>query len=275
MIIKTLPDQKLLDDQWYSLNVLLSQPVGTYMRIRNKSSLSAFVFKGEEPVVSNSGTIIEGTRKDGYYLEIPDGSEEVWVKGKGVILSVEIGGDPNPSGLFLGTRAITAQTYIEANVKHGRQFSVAFEISIPSGQTRYAGFTTNTVASGDDTILKTRVINTDGGLRYKPYVGATGVVLGQAIPIFNLNARSSRLSQNSAHIVTSVVDKGVPFDLLRTAAGTGSNRQQGIFESGGIERILNRNDFYLLEFENLDNKEIFVVFTATLYEGILDIYPEI
>lgn len=274
-MIVTLPDIRLVDDQWYSLNVLLSQPVGTYMRLRNKSSLSAFVFKGDKPTVPNFGTILEVTRNDGYYLEIPDGSAEVWVRGKGTIFSAEIGGDSNPDGLYTGTRAQTTQSYTEANVKHGRQFSIAFELNIPSGQTRYAGFTTNTVASGDDTILKTRVINTDGGMRYRPYSGATGVVLGATIPIVNLNARSARLSQNSANIVTDVATKGVSFDILRTASGTGSNREQGIFEQSGVERILGRDEFYLLEFENLDNKQIFVVFTATLYEGQLDIYPSV
>lgn len=274
-MIETLSDVRLNDNEWYSLNTLLSQPVGSYIRLRNKSRHACLVFKGVQPVADSTvGTILAETRNEGLYLEIPSGSEEVWVRGNGAILSAEIGADPNPDGLFYGLRAESVQGYVEANVKHGRQFNIVFEVTVPTGSVTYAAFTTNTVASGFDTVIKSRIISTDGGMRYTPRVGATGIVAGTPVPIINLNARSATVSQNSAYLVTAVSSEGVPFDIVRSASGVGSNREQGIFQSPGIERILDRNSTYLIKFENLDNKDIYIVYTITFYEGILDIYPD-
>tara|TARA_R110000782_G_C14671701_1_gene399062 strand:+ start:168 stop:743 length:576 start_codon:yes stop_codon:yes gene_type:complete len=181
-----------------------------------------------------------------------------------------VGIDPR---VYTGLQGFTTQSFVEANVKNGTQFSLTDEIIIPASSTVYRVFKTSVEL---DTLIKTRLINTNGGMRFTQRVNATfvtgaiidpiGAPLGTGL-LFNLNDRVINLSQAEYRAVTSISAAGYPRDAIRSTQGTGSNREQGIFSSAGIERSLTRDTEYLFGFENFENRELYVMFSTTWYEG--------
>lgn len=170
--------------------------------------------------------------------------------------------------VYTGYQGLTTQSFIEANVKNGTQFGITYEVQITAGSKAYAAIKTPT---DTNVLIKTRLLSTDGGMRYMPRIGAVFTPDTTVIPSFNLNGQSANTSQLVANTVTAgnVTSLGTAFDVIRSASGTGSNREQGIFGTQGIERVLPKDTNILLEFENLDNKTIFVVYAVTWYEGPL------
>ena len=271
----------ITDSDWTSVNSASGIPVGTKLTLENKGSTTlTFKVSSTKPDASDTeGKTLYSVLKEGLSNTVLLSQEdELWVRtkrGEGANLYIQTtypfndsdnGLDPR---LYTGLQGLTVQPFTEANVKNGTQFYISYEFTLPAASVQYAVFSTGSLPK--NTLIKNRIINTDGGMRYTPRVGATGIVTGDSIGIYNLNARSSNTSINTANLVTSVVDEGVSFDVVRSAAGVGSNRQQGIFASDGVERLLQPDTDYLLKFENLDNKTIFVVFYTTWYEGPLSV----
>ena len=175
-----------------------------------------------------------------------------------------------PNGISSGTRALNVQSYIESNVKLGVQFSTTLELSIPTGETKYLSF--RTPAGANSIIIKTRLINTDGGMRYTPRSGAVFNETGISVPIQNLNGQSLNTSGVTVIEIDNVpTDIGTEFDIVRSANGTGSQAQQGIFVGDGLERLLTKDNATLLSFENLDNNTIYIVYSITWFEGVPDL----
>ena len=179
-----------------------------------------------------------------------------------------------PTGISSGTRALNTQSYVESNVKLGKQFNISIELSIASGATKYISFRT---PSGANTVLlKTRLISTNGGMRYTPRANAVFTETGTAVTITNLNGQSLNTSGVTALEIDNVpTDIGDAFDVVRSANATGSQAQQGIFSGDGLDRVLIKDNASLLSFENLDNKTIYVVYSITWFEGELDLDPEV
>ena len=174
-----------------------------------------------------------------------------------------------PSDVFNGKRAMTTQSYTEANVKNGSQFTLTIELTLLAFATEYVSFTTPD--DGIDTLIKTRLISTDGGMRYTPLLGGTWVNANDLIGTYNLRGDSPNVSHVVVDNVTSVSDPGAGFDVIRSTSGQGSSRSSGIFSGDGIDRVLRQDTPYLLQFENLENREIFIVYSLTWYEGSLDL----
>lgn len=78
---QTIPDFYTTND-WISINAFLSIPVGTPLRLQNKSFNSwALLYEGDIPPAADSrdGEVItELTTMDGVKI-IEEGSEEIWV----------------------------------------------------------------------------------------------------------------------------------------------------------------------------------------------------
>lgn len=170
--------------------------------------------------------------------------------------------------VYIGYQGITTQSFVEANVKNGVQFTFTIEMDLAASETRYYSFNTGS----NDTIIKTRLLSTDGGARYTPRRNATYTLGTLQDIIVNLNGKSSNTSNSSLYTVPigNVTNDGERIDVVRSASGSGTaQRLSSIFDSEGIERILVPNSQYLLKFENLETKSIFIIFSLTWYEGPL------
>jgi hypothetical protein len=210
------------------------------------------------------------------YSGIPSGSF-VWAyaisSNAKVVVTSSNGASLNlDAGYFNGERAVNTQNYTETNVKLGLQFSIAIEIPILSGTTKYLSL--RTPAGINSVIIKTRLISTNGGMRYTPRVGAVFVETGSPIPIVNLNGQSANISDVIALVLNTVpTNIGTAIDVIRSAAGQGNQNEQGIFTGDGLERVLAKDAPYLLSFENLENSDIYVIFNVTWFEGVPDLSP--
>ncbi|UUW39730.1 hypothetical protein VP14_043 [Vibrio phage VPMCC14] len=277
MLLRDIPS-----DQWVSVNALTGIPVGTKLDLTNQGQADLLMTtSATQPLASfREGKFLKEVESEQSRTTLRSTSEELWIRSNtstsnGIVLVQEdsypftdFGGDLDPR-VYTGYQGLTIQPFTEANVKNGTQFTISEEIPILTGQTIYRGL--KTPNDGNDVLVKTRIINTDGGMRYTPHSSQTGVVVGtdKSNLIVNLNSKSSNVSNCQYYDITSVISEGPFFDVVRSTAGVGSNRQQGIFAGLGIERVLNQDTEYLLKFENLDNKDIYVVFSVTFYVGPL------
>tara|TARA_R110000851_G_scaffold324622_1_gene492030 strand:+ start:150 stop:977 length:828 start_codon:yes stop_codon:yes gene_type:complete len=173
---------------------------------------------------------------------------------------------------FTGERAVNTQSFIESNVKLGLQFGITVELPIASGATKYLSF--KTPPGANSVIIQNRLVSTDGGMRYTPRSGAVFNETGTGITTTNLNGQSSNTSDVTVLELDNVPsDIGIYFDIVRSADATGNQAIQGIFSGDGFERVLSKDNVFLLSFENLDNKSIYIVFSVTWFEGIPDLTP--
>lgn len=277
--MSVLFNESISNSEWVNINTLTSTIIGTPLRIQNTGNYWVNLVESDtQPDASvESGITLRGVGEGSISDLTFAGTKTLWAKSFGLgnaTLSIYtgntfvFGGDLDPR-VYTGYQGLTIQPFTEANVKNGTQFTISEEIPILTGQTIYRGL--KTPNDGNDVLVKTRVINTDGGMRYTPHSGHTGTVIGddKTSTIVNLNSKSSNVSNCQYYEITSVTSEGPFFDVIRSATGVGSNRQQGIFSGLGIERVLEQDTEYLLKFENLDNKEIYVVFSITFYVGPL------
>ena len=270
------------NDDWVSVNSLSGFGNGERLFLLNVGS-SPLVLQTSATKPLNTDTSGKPLNPETSLSTIlQHGFDELWVRAfdtsyKGELLvedptkfnDSDNGIDPR---VYKGNQGLTIQPFTEANVKNGTQFTISEEIPIPQASTVYRAF--KTPNDGRDILIKTRIINTDGGMRYTPHAGQTGVVQGvdKTDQIVNLNSKSSNTSGCQYYEVLSTTDDGPFFDVVRSAIGQGNNVEQGIFSGLGIERVLNPDTEYLLKFENLDtNTDIYVVFSITFYSGPLSV----
>lgn len=242
--------------------------IGQKVSVRMLGAGFARWYSGETPpaTIDNSTGFRDISSDE--VIENEDGNKGLYIYSR-LGCTINVGSPELPSGLFSGFRAINTQSYTESNVKLGLQFGLTVEIEIAPGAT--ANYTLKTPADKNVSI-KTRLISTNGGMRYQPRAGAVLVNDGPAITPNNLNGQSSNVSLVEVRGEPSIItDPGVSFDVVRSAEGSGNQDEQGIFTGDGIERVLDKDTLYLLEFENLDNKAVWVVYSVTWYEGRLDL----
>uniref|UniRef100_A0AB39AJJ2 Uncharacterized protein n=1 Tax=Vibrio phage P018-4 TaxID=3229728 RepID=A0AB39AJJ2_9CAUD len=280
MLLRNIPS-----DSWVSVNSLLGIPVGSKLDLVNQGQADLILTTSDTQPLSSftGGKFLKEVESEQSRTTLRATSKELWVRSNsstttGILFVQEdsypftdFGGDLDPR-VYTGNQGITTQPFTEANVKNGTQFTITEEIVITTGApVVYRGF--KTPNDSRDILVKTRIINTDGGMRYTPHSSQTGVVVGANKDSFivNLNSKSSNTSGTSYYDITSVDTEGPFFDVIRSTNGTGSNRRQGIFSGLGIERVLDQDTEYLLKFENLDNKTIYVVFSITFYSGPLSV----
>lgn len=280
--MSVLFNESISNSEWVNINTLTSTVIGTPLRIQNTGNYWVnLVESNTQPDGSaESGITLRGVGEGSVSDLTFAGTKTLWAKSFGLgnaTLSIYtgntfvFGGDLDPR-VYTGNQGITTQPFTEANVKNGTQFTITEEIELTSGSPiAYRGL--KTPNDGRDILVKTRIINTDGGMRYTPHKGQTGVVVGTNKDnlIVNLNGKSSNTSGASYYDITSVDAEGQFFDVVRSANGNGSDCQKGIFSGLGIERVLEQDTEYLLKFENLNNKKIYVVFSITFYSGTLSV----
>lgn len=178
---------------------------------------------------------------------------------------------PTPPGIYLGTRAVTSQSYTEANVKNGLQFEFSsYNPTLASNTPQYAVFKTGS----KPVLLKSRIIAFTGtSISADVYVSPTytgGTLQG----IYNLRTDNKAIATTS-QIISGVTPTNNGTKIAATTYGIGSsgNGQSvlGSFTVSGVERLLSANSEYLLEIKNTSASTCAVAVYATWYEGEPDL----
>jgi hypothetical protein len=184
--------------------------------------------------------------------------------------ALEWPGPGMPEGLFVGLRAMTFQTFVEANVKNGVEYELAGDTpALAIGGVINTIFTTGP----KPVIIKSRIVKFSGAsLPTRVYRGPT--YSGGAItPYFNLNDRNpvaGGVVVRTGVTVSAVgTEFGAPtFDIGSVGVG---NSSLGTFSVIGIERLLAPNTTYLQQILNDSAAIQRVTSYLTWYEGGTDL----
>jgi hypothetical protein len=175
-----------------------------------------------------------------------------------------------PPGLFSGTRAMTTQNYVEANVKSGVQYEL-------SAQTAALAAAANQdfiiVTGAKPVIIKAREVQFTGAkIELHGYVNPvyTG---GVNIPYYNLNTRNP--VTGTAQFKGGVTVSSVGTEIMAPTYGLGSTTagpsMVGSVRVAGSERLLAANSTFLFRTTNTDSAAQAVVVYATWFEGDTDL----
>lgn len=177
-------------------------------------------------------------------------------------------GEPAPEGLYSGTRAITVQSYVEANIKNGLEHQGSTILTIAGGASNDTIFLTGALPVA----LKGRVISYTGD-------GITGEIFeaptytgGTSAPYQNGNAINPVTGLTQILINPSVTTDGVLKFAPTHSFGNQSNQGKGEADTGIVgERILKPNTAYLFRLTSLDTASQQVSSFLSWYEGELDL----
>ena len=178
-----------------------------------------------------------------------------------------------PPGAFTGLRAMTVQSYDEANKKRGVQWEASRLVTIASNAP--ANNVYSIIKTGSKPVdLKSRIFGYDGlgivGRIFKTptYTGGT------ADPLFNMNPRYLG-TQPEVQILTgfTLTNNGTKCGADIYAVGPSTNQSRGTTpREFGSNRVLDEpNTSYLLVIESLDTASQLVTARIELYEGGLDL----
>lgn len=175
-----------------------------------------------------------------------------------------------PVGLFAGTRAISVQNYIEANVKNG----VQYEVSANSAALAIDGNIDTVFTTGAKPVLiKSRIVKFNGASLVTRVYRAPTFTGGSIVPYFNLNDRNPVAGSVVILSGASVSDPGIEFGAATFdigSEGLGSS-SLSTYAVTGIERLLAPNTTYLQRVTN-DSAAIQRVSTyLTWFEGDTDL----
>lgn len=174
-----------------------------------------------------------------------------------------------PYGLYLGTRAITQQNYVEANVKNGVQFeSSSGHVVLAAGANHDVVFIT-----GDKpVIIKGRIMKFNGVLLSTRIYRAPTYTGGTPAAVYNLNDIDPVASTVQLLFGATVTDAGTEFGAPTFELGSSGlgNEQTSVYSFSGIERVLRPNTAYLQRTTNLDGVNQTIVGSLTWYEGTPD-----
>lgn len=175
-----------------------------------------------------------------------------------------------PPGAYSGLRALTIQTYNEANIKNGVQYEIASDVpALINGGNIDVVFTTG----ANPVIIKGRIVKFNGiSLATRVYRGPT-FTGGTIVPYFNLNDRNpvagTVIIRSGATVTAPGVEFGAPtFDLGSTGQG---NSSLSTYSVVGNERILAPNTTYLQRITNDSGATQRVSSYLTWYEGGTDL----
>lgn len=175
-----------------------------------------------------------------------------------------------PSGAFAGTRALTFQNYIEANVKNGVQYEISSDtLSLANLSSIDVIFTTG----ANPVVIKNRLVKFNGThlttrvYRTPTYTG------GSIAPYFNLNDRNpiagTVVIRSGATVTAPGTEFGAPtYDI--GSAGQG-NSSLSTYATLGIERLLAPNTTYLQRITNDSGAAQEVSSYLTWFEGGTDL----
>jgi hypothetical protein len=175
-----------------------------------------------------------------------------------------------PSGIYAGLRAVTSQTYIEANVKLGKQFEASVYNPTLSGTTQIIIKTGALPLS-----IKAAAYRFDGdGVSVKTSL-VTSFTGGTLVPIYNRNFKNPVAPLTEIYILPATIVVGAQQSTEKTFLGStsvgGSVISTSDVEAEGLETILDRNSMYVTEITSLDASPQRFSSYATWYEGELDL----
>lgn len=173
-----------------------------------------------------------------------------------------------PAGAYEGTRALTIQGYVEANVKNGVQHEGSTLLTIAGLAANDTIFLTGSLPVA----LKGRIISYTGG-------GVTGEIFeapaytgGTSAAYQNPNAITQVAGLSQIIVGATVTDDGTLKFAPTHSLGNQSNQGKGATDTGIVgERILKPNTAYLLRLTSLDTQSQSVASFLSWYEGELDL----
>lgn len=173
-----------------------------------------------------------------------------------------------PSEIYEGTRAVTMQGYVEANIKLGVQFEGSTLLTIGGSASNDTIFLTGSKPVS----LKGRKISYDGnGVTAEVYANPT-YTGGSPAAYQNANNKNSEVGESQIIVGANITDAGTlafsPIHSLGNSGFFGGGSQVPGIES---ERILAPNTAYLLRLTNLDTGAQQVASHLSWYEGELDL----
>jgi hypothetical protein len=181
----------------------------------------------------------------------------------------DIDADGFPPGAFDGLRALTVQSYIEANVKNGRQYEAsALNEAVPAG----ANIDVCVQTAALPVLVKLRKIDFNGAKLTARVYKDTEFTGGTPVPYFNMNLRDPVAGQAQVVIGATInsigVEAGAPSYLI---GSTGQGQSAlGSYALSGIERLLAPNSKYALRITNTSAAPQDIATYLTWYEGGTD-----
>lgn len=175
-----------------------------------------------------------------------------------------------PDGLFSGMRAMTSQSFIEANVKNGRVFEAS---SAPVSLAAAGNLDIILITGNTPVIVKDRKIKFNGVLLTTRIFRAPTYTGGSLLTAYNLNDTSSAVSSVQILGGVAVSATGTEFGAPTYeigSSGLGSS-QLSTFSTPGTERILRPNTVYLQRTTNGDATPYLVSGALIWYEGPIDL----
>lgn len=180
-------------------------------------------------------------------------------------------GNDAPVGIYTGLRALTTQSYVEANVKNGLQFEFGTAATtVATGANLDILF----ITGSKPVIVKDRAISFNGS-------GVTAVVYevpvvsgnGTALFVGNLSRLAPQATTIAAYQGPAVTSVGTQISAPNASVGSTAQGQSviGTFSTGGAERILKPNTSYLLRTTNNDTSICKIAVYVTWYEGAPDL----
>ncbi len=179
----------------------------------------------------------------------------------------------SPNGLYEGQRAITTQSYTEANVKLGVQYELAnFEPAFSDASP--SDFII--ITSSNPVLIKGLLWQFDG-LGFVSQLFSNPIYTGGTpLTYFNKNTRNPVTGTIQFLGGAVVSSAGTPLSAARTilgSSGTGNSivTTTQTQEPDGIETLLSENSVFLLRRTSIDTDAQRVSTYATWYEGMTDL----
>lgn len=182
----------------------------------------------------------------------------------------EIFPDSFPAGAFLGLRALSTQSYNEANVKNGVQYEIS---SNAPALVNAATIDTIFITGSLPVIIKNRTVKFNNiSLLTQVFKGPT-YSGGSSIPYFNLNDRNPVAGGVTVISGATVTAPGTQFGAPTYDIGTAGqgNTTVSTFSTLGQERLLNPNTTYMLRITNDSGSTQRVSSYLSWYEGGTDL----
>jgi len=208
----------------------------------------------------------------GFEISNSLGSLGAWAISRGADGLINVGENVTaemPDGLFSGTRAITQQTYTEANSKAGVQHEGSVLLTgVAGGAVNNTIFLTGSLPVS----LKARIISYSGeGVQGEIFESPT-YTGGVDTPYQNASAINPVAGLAKILVTPAVTDPGTLVFAPSYSIGNKSNQGQGSTSSAlGGERLLKPNTAYLLRLTSLDSAAQDISSFLSWYEGELDL----
>lgn len=175
-----------------------------------------------------------------------------------------------PPGAFAGTRALTFQNYIEANVKNGVQYEISSDnLSVANGGNIDVIFTTG----ANPIVIKNRLVKFNGTHLTTRVYRTPAYTGGSITPYFNLNDRNPVAGTVVIRTGVTVTAPGTEFGAPTYDVGSAGqgNSSLSTYSTLGIERLLAPNTTYLQRITNDSGATQEIASYLTWYEGQTDL----